>query len=58
VRLPSKSKLAGRRPEVVNNLGYSHYLRGDRQKARVLFKEARAGIAEPTIVDANIALLD
>jgi Flp pilus assembly protein TadD len=51
-------KLAGRRPEIVNNLGYSHYLRGDRQKARELYTEARAGMADPAVVDANIALLD
>lgn len=51
-------KLAGRRPEIVNNLGYSHYLRGDRQKARELYTEARVSIADPAVVDANIALLN
>jgi Flp pilus assembly protein TadD len=51
-------KLAGRRPEIVNNIGYSHYLRGDQQKARELLMEARAGMADSTVVNANIALLN
>jgi len=51
-------KLAGRRPEIVNNMGYSHYLRGDQKKARELLLEARAGMTDPTVVDANIALLN
>jgi Flp pilus assembly protein TadD len=50
-------KVAGRRPEIVNNLGYSHYLRGDKARARELYLEARQGMADPTVVDANLALL-
>ncbi len=51
-------RLAGRRPEVVNNMGYSQYLRGDHQKARQLLTEARAGLPDPAVADANLALLD
>jgi Flp pilus assembly protein TadD len=50
-------KLAGRKAQVVNNMGYSQLLRGNRNKAQTLLLEARVGIADPTIVDANLALL-
>lgn len=51
-------QLAGRRPKLVSNMGYSHYLRGDRKKARELFMEARAGLSDTRLVDANLALLN
>lgn len=50
--------LAGRKPQVLNNMGYSHLLRGDRKKARQLLLEAREGMADPTVVNANLALLN
>ncbi len=50
-------KVAGRRPEVLNNMGYSQLLRGNKKKARQLLIEARNGMADPTVVDANLALL-
>lgn len=50
--------LTGRKPEVVNNMGYSQLLRGDRKKARQLLLEARKGMTDPTVVDANLALLN
>jgi Flp pilus assembly protein TadD len=50
-------KVAGRRARVVNNMGYSQLLRGNKQKAQALFMEARAGMADTTVVDANLALL-
>ena len=50
-------KVAGRRPEVLNNMGYSQLLRGNRKKAKKLLDEARAGMADPAVVDANLALL-
>ena len=49
-------KVAGRRPEILNNMGYSQLLRGNSKKARQLLDEARIGMADPTVVDANIAL--
>lgn len=49
--------LTGRRPEVVNNLGYSFLLRGDKKKARELLTEAKAGMTDTRLVDANLALL-
>ena len=49
--------VAGRLPEIVNNMGYSQLLRGNKQKARTLLLEAKAGMADPTVVDANLALL-
>lgn len=51
-------KVAGRRPEILNNMGYSQLLRGNRKKARKLLDEARAGMADPAVVNANLALLD
>jgi Flp pilus assembly protein TadD len=38
-------------------MGYSQYLRGDRGKAKKLLMEARAGMTDTTIVDANLELL-
>lgn len=51
-------KVAGRQPRIVNNLGYSHLLRGDRKKARALLAEA-GGAALPgdVVIEANLALL-
>lgn len=51
-------KVAGRRPEIVNNMGYSQLLRGNKQKARALLIEAKNGMADARVVDANLALLD
>ncbi|MEP9388455.1 tetratricopeptide repeat protein [Mesorhizobium sp. KR9-304] len=51
-------KVAGRRPEIVNNMGYSQLLRGNKKKARQLLNEARNGMADPAVVDANLALLN
>lgn len=50
-------KLTGRQAQVVNNMGYSQYLRGNRKKARALLLEAKKGMADTTVVDANLALL-
>ncbi|WP_245525549.1 MULTISPECIES: tetratricopeptide repeat protein [unclassified Mesorhizobium] len=50
-------KVAGRKPQIVNNMGYSQLLRGNRKKARALLLEAKAGMADATVVDANLALL-
>jgi Flp pilus assembly protein TadD len=52
-----KLKLTGRVPQVVNNLGYSQYLRGNKKKAKELLLEAKAGMADTTVVDANLPLL-
>ncbi|RVD43084.1 hypothetical protein EN746_31295, partial [Mesorhizobium sp. M8A.F.Ca.ET.023.02.2.1] len=51
-------KVAGRKPRIVNNMGYSQLLRGNKTKARALLLEAKAGMADPTVVDANLALLN
>lgn len=50
-------KVAGRKPEIVNNMGYSQYLRGNKKKARKLLEEARRGVADTTLVDANLKLV-
>jgi len=50
-------KLAGRDPRVVNNMGYSQLLRGNKKEARKLLMEARKGMADPRMVDANLELL-
>lgn len=50
-------KVAGRKPQIVNNMGYSQYLRGNKKKARKLLDEARRGMADTTLVDANLKLV-
>ncbi|ESY97530.1 tetratricopeptide repeat protein [Mesorhizobium sp. LNHC229A00] len=51
-------KVAGRKPQIVNNMGYSQLLRGNKKKARALLLEAKTGMTDPTVVDANLALLN
>lgn len=50
-------KVAGRRPQIVNNMGYSQLLRGNKIKARQLLGEARKSLGEDPVVEANLALL-
>lgn len=51
-------KLTGRKAQVVNNMGYSQLLRGNKKKARALLLEAKKSMADTTVVDANLKLLD
>ena len=48
----------GPRPEVLNNIGYSHLLRGDLRRARQKFAEAQAKDPENPTIANNIALVD
>lgn len=50
-------KVAGRKPQVVNNMGYSQLLRGNKKKARQLLAEAKKGLGADPVVEANLALL-
>jgi Flp pilus assembly protein TadD len=50
-------KIAGRKPEIVNNMGYSQLLRGNKKQARKLLQEARQTMPDSTVVEANLALL-
>ena len=50
-------KVAGRQPQIVNNMGYSKLLRGDRKSARKLLTEAEAAMPGDPVVAANLALL-
>lgn len=50
-------KITGRNPHVINNMGYSQLLRGNKTKARDLLSEAKKGLADSKVVDANLALL-
>jgi Flp pilus assembly protein TadD len=50
-------KLAGRQPRIVNNMGYSQLLRGNKKQAKKLLLEARKGMPDTTVVDANLELL-
>ena len=51
-------KLTGREPRVVNNLGYSQLLRGNKKQARKLFNEAKRNAPDDKVVIANIELLN
>jgi Flp pilus assembly protein TadD len=48
----------GKRPEVLNNIGYSFLLRGDLAKARAKFVEAQTKDPENPTIANNIALVD
>ncbi len=50
-------KLTGREPRVLNNIGYSHLLRGNKRKARKLFSEAQRHAPEDKVIAANLDLL-
>jgi Flp pilus assembly protein TadD len=50
-------KVAGRQPHIVNNIGYSYLLCGDKKKTRALLGEARAALPGDPVVEANLALL-
>lgn len=50
-------RIAGRDPRIVNNMGYSQLLRGDKTKARKLLSEARSALPGDPIVEANWELL-
>lgn len=50
--------IAGRRPQIVNNMGYSQYLRGNKKEAKKLLLEARKGMTDTAVVDANLELLN
>ncbi len=50
-------KVAGRRPQIVNNMGYSQLLRGNKTKARKLLAEAERALPGDPIVEANLELL-
>jgi len=50
-------KVAGRTPKIVNNMGYSRLLRGDRAKAKELLEEALVLMPGDPVVLANLDLL-
>jgi Flp pilus assembly protein TadD len=50
-------KITGRDPHVVNNMGYSQLLRGNKKKATELLNEAKRGLGDSKVVEANLALL-
>ncbi|MBZ0164792.1 MAG: hypothetical protein K8H74_19020 [Notoacmeibacter sp.] len=50
-------KVAGRQPRIVNNMGYSQLLRGNKAKARKLLAEAERALPGDPIVEANLTLL-
>ena len=50
-------RVAGRQPRIVNNMGYSQLLRGNRKEARKLLSEARRQMPGDPIVEANLKLL-
>jgi len=51
-------KIAGRRPRIVNNMGYSQLLRGNKTNARKLLMEAERQLPGDKLVEANLVLLN
>jgi tetratricopeptide (TPR) repeat protein len=51
-------RIAGRRPEILNNLGYSYLLRGDIKRARLTLAEAQAKDPKNPYIRANLDLLE
>ena len=49
-------KVAGRKPQIVSNYGYSHLLRGDKKKARQLLQEANKGLPGNAKIKANLKI--
>lgn len=49
--------IAGRQPQIINNMGYSRLLRGDKKSARKLLMEAKAAMPGDVVVEANLKLL-
>lgn len=49
--------IAGRQPQIINNMGYSRLLRGDKKSARKLLMEAEAAMPGDVVVEANLKLL-
>ncbi len=50
-------KVAGRKPQIVNNMGYSQLLRGNKKKAAALLAEAKKALGADPVVVANLNLL-
>lgn len=46
-------KLEGRKPAILNNYGFSHLLRGNKQKAQSLINEARAQAPLNAVIEGN-----
>jgi len=51
-------KLAGPRPEILNNQGYSYILRGDYKRARDKLRTAKAKDPNNPFIENNLALLE
>lgn len=51
-------RIEGRLPRIVNNMGYSQLLRGNRDKARKLFLEAKRKMPDDPVIAANIKELE
>jgi Flp pilus assembly protein TadD len=50
-------KVVGRRPEILNNMGYSYFLRGEKGRARATFEEAAKLAPGNPVVQANLVLV-
>lgn len=50
-------KIAGRKPQIVSNYGYSQMLRGNKKEARKLFQEAAKAMPDNARIKANQKLL-
>jgi Flp pilus assembly protein TadD len=50
-------KIAGRKPQIVSNYGYSQMLRGNKREAKKLFQEAAKAMPDNARINANLKLL-
>ena len=51
-------RLKGPLPQILNNRGYSYYLRGNFKKARLVLAEAAKGDPENTQIQGNLELVE
>ncbi|MDB5570854.1 MAG: Tetratricopeptide 2 repeat protein [Hyphomicrobiales bacterium] len=50
-------RIGGRLPGILNNQGYSYFLRGDHRRARALLKEALRGDPTSQAIQSNLSRL-
>lgn len=52
------TKIYGKTPQLLNNRGYSYFLRGDSARANALFRQALLATPDDVIINNNVAILN